>query len=221
MTTKKLMMALALAAALASTGCANDRTEGGGGGDRTTVDDRAAGGANNAQDTAQGADRGRDKAGADERRGYEDRTTMGEKMRANMSTDLVGNAREFAGAYARAPWVHANLAAGDWERADDDLAYISDQLADLLKDDDLEARIKQRIDDVQPLIAKLDGQIGAKNQGARVTAHQLVNKFAEISNDRNVVAWMGEKERRGGGAGMGEVGPDRDRARDGHDPVVR
>ena len=144
MTMRKISMALAAVAAIALTGCPDNRgTTGGGGG--------PANKANSAQDQAQGADRGRDVMAADEKKGYEDRAPMGEKIRANLTHDLTGAARDYAEAYARAPWVHANLAAGDWERADDDLQFISDQIADLQQDKKLDAGIKAKLNTVKPL----------------------------------------------------------------------
>ena len=195
MNTKKISMALMAAAAIALAGC-DTREEAGGGG----------GAANRAQDDAQGADRGRDVMATDEKKGYEDRAPMGEKVRANLTTDLTGAARDYAEAYARAPWVHANLAAGDWERADDDLQFISDQIADLQQDRNVTAAIKAKFNAVKPLIAQLDGQIGAKNPQAIQNASMLVNKMGALVADRQVLAWFGAHPT-GGGAGSGMVGP--------------
>ncbi len=190
-------MAMAMAAALALTGCPDRGTEGGGGGaaDRT-------------QDRMQGADQGRDVMATDEKKGYEDRAPMGEKIRANLTTDLTGGARDYAEAYARAPWVHANLAAGDWERADDDLQFISDQIADLQQDKNVTATIKQKLATIKPMISLLDGQIGAKNPQAIHNASLLTTRMAQLVGDRQVLAWFGAHPM-GGGAGAGMVGPKR------------
>lgn len=199
MNTRKISMALAMAAAIALTGCPNRDTGGGGG---------AADKANKAQDRMQGADQGRDVMAADEKKGYEDRAPMGEKVRANLTVDLTGSARDYAEAYARAPWVHANLAAGDWERADDDLQFISKQIADLQKDKKLDPSIKRKLDTIKPMISLLDGQIGAKNQQAVHNARLLVDRMGRLVDDRQVLAWFGAHPL-GGGAGTGKVGPKR------------
>lgn len=196
MSMRKISMALAAAAAIALTGCPDDRgTTGGGGGPATDT--------NRAQDQMQGADQGRDMMAANERQGYEDRAPMGEKVRANLTTDLTGAARDYAEAYARAPWVHANLAAGDWERADDDLQFISDQLADLQQDRNVSAAIKAKINALKPTIAQLDKEIGAKNTAAIQNASVLTSKMAQLVGDKQVLAWFGAHPT-GGGAGMGK-----------------
>lgn len=178
-------VALAIAAAMA--GCAPEDRGGGGG-------------TNTVQDQAQGADQGRDTMAADEQRGYEDRATAGEKLRANLTTDLTGAARDYAEAYARAPWVHANLAAGDWERADDDLQFISDQIADLRQDNAVSTAVKGKIAAITPLITQLDGQIGKKDTRAMHTASVLVSRMGQVIADKQVMAWFGAHPM-GGGAG--------------------
>lgn len=171
MITRKLSMALAMAVALALTGCPDRGTQGGGGGAADT-------------DQSQGVNVGREL----------------------MGTSLKGSARHLAEAYARAPWVHANLAAGDWKRADSDLQFISDRVGDLQKDKGLSAAIQQKIGALVPLISLLDGQIGAKNAAAIQNAGQLVSQMGSVVADKQVIAWFGGQSM-GGGAGAGIVGP--------------
>lgn len=123
-----------------------------------------------------------------------------------MGTSLKGSARHLAEAYARAPWVHANLAAGDWKRADTDLQFISDRVGDLQKDKGVSAAIQQKIGALVPLISLLDGQIGAKNVAAIQNAGQLVSRMGSVMGDKQVLAWFGGQPT-GGGAGVGIVGP--------------
>ena len=175
---KNNMMRVTLAALMVAglAGCANSNDQGGGGGDakthRAVADDHSQKNGNDA----------------------------GDQLRANMSTDLTTEGRDFAEAYARMPWVHANLAAGDWERALDDLQFISKQIDDLHRDNDVNSAIKAKIETVKPLIATLTQQIQKHDQASLHTSVMLLDKFAAVTNDKAVLAWMGDRTK-GGGAG--------------------
>lgn len=177
MTNKLMRLTLAALLTAGLAGCADNRDEaqGGGGGDH------------------------RDRAAADQR-SQQNGNDMGDQLRANLSTDLTTEGRDFAEAYARMPWVHANLAAGDWERADDDLKFISKQLDDLNRDNDVSAAIKAKIVTLKPMVAQLGQQIQKHDKAALKTSATVLNRFAAVTNDAQILAWMGDRTR-GGGAG--------------------
>ncbi|MNS23385.1 hypothetical protein D3C72_551970 [compost metagenome] len=175
------VMGMSLAALLVAglAGCAdNNRDEARGGGGGATHTERAA------------ADQRADRNGND----------MGDQLRANLSTDLTTEGRDFAEAYARMPWVHANIAAGDWERALDDLKFVSKQIDDLNRDNDVSAPIKAKIVTLKPMVAQLSQQIQKHDKAALQTSATVLNRFAAVTNDAQVLAWMGDRTK-GGGAG--------------------
>lgn len=155
---------------------------GGGGGGTTATQDRAA---RDAQSQREGND-------------------MGDQMRANLSNDLSGEGRDFAEAYARVPWVHANLAAGDWERALDDTQFLTRQLDDMARDNDISADIKRKIAVLKPHVTTLTQQILKHDKAALTTSKRLLDSFATTVNDPLILAWMGDRTR-GGGAGTGTM----------------
>lgn len=160
--------------------CAPREETTGGGGGATTTQERAAHDA------------------AEQRRDND----MGDQMRSNLSTDLTTEGRDFAEAYARVPWVHANLAAGDWERALDDTQFLNKQLDDMNRDNDISPQIKQKIMALKPQVALLTQQIQKHDKAALTTSKRLLDSFATTVNDPVVLAWMGDRTR-GGGAGTG------------------
>lgn len=178
----KRFMPLALAIAVTgAAGCADDRRE-------------AAGGGGGATTTQQQQQQERRVATGDD---------WWDQASANLSNDLSTEGRDFAEAYTRAPWVHANLAAGDWERALDDLQFIRDQLNDLNRDNDVTPAIKGKIATLMPLVKTLDSQIQKHDKASIQSASRLVTAFTAVTNDSAVLAWMGDRTR-GGGAGRGD-----------------
>lgn len=155
-----VLAALALALPLAA--CANDRAENGGGGG-TAQQERAQTDGNNAAD----------------------------QLRANMpGTELEGASRKFADAYARLPWIHANLAATDWERALDDLQHVRDQLAELQRDNRLNPEVKAKLAGLKPITDRLDREIQAHDRAALMTTATLLNRFTALTNDPKTLAWI-------------------------------
>jgi hypothetical protein len=130
--------------------------------------------------------------------------TWWDQATANMSNDLSTEGRDFAEAYTRVPWIHANLAAGDWERALDDLHFVRDQLRDLERDNDVSADIKAKFVGLRPMVASLDKKIQAHDKTAMQDTQRMLMVFANAVNDPKILAWMGDQTR-GGGAGMGDT----------------
>jgi hypothetical protein len=176
---RQQLMGLALASVMAfgMAGCANNNDQGGGGG-------------GDAKTQRAKADNMSQKNGND----------MGDQLRANLTTDLTTEGRDFAEAYARMPWVHANLAAGDWERALDDLQFVNKQLDDLHGDRDISAAIKGKIAGVKPMVAQLMMQIQKHDKASLQTSVKVLDRFAMLTNDPLLLAWIGDRTK-GGGAG--------------------
>jgi hypothetical protein len=182
MQSKFLPVALAALMMGSLSACAprDEATEGGGGGPAMTQQERAA---RDAQTQRRDND-------------------QGDQLRANLSTDLTTEGRDLAEAYARVPWVHANLAAGDWERALDDTQFLNKQLDDMNRDNDISPAIKRKIAALKPHVATLTQQIQKHDKAALTTSKRLLDSFATTVNDPLVLAWMGDRTR-GGGAGTG------------------
>lgn len=126
----------------------------------------------------------------------------GNQMALEWGTNITGDERNYADAYTRATWVHANLVGEEWEQAGEDLAYIEDQITDLARSQDVPANVRSRISSLQPAVNTLASQILKKDKAAIQGARNLVTAFTNITSDQAVVAWMGEQgDRVGGGAG--------------------
>lgn len=183
MKTNLMRLALATTLAIGLSACADDAAEqqgGGGGGGQGSM----------AQQQAR-------KDAAENRRPND----MGDQFRANVTTDLMAEGRDFAEAYARMPWVHANIAAEDWERALDDLQFVMKQVDDLSGDKDVGAPLKAKIASVRPQLAALSRQIQAHDMTANATAAAVTQRFAALTNDPLMNAWLGDRPH-GGGAGQ-------------------
>lgn len=109
--------------------------------------------------------------------------------------------KDFADAYSRVAWVHADIIAKDWDRAKDDLKHVDSKLNDLLKNKDLPSNAKTSITALKSDVTKLNNSIMKHEGVAAVQAKALINRFATELNMAPTVAWFGEKK--GGGAGTG------------------
>ena len=198
------MLRLALVAVMAGslTACADKRPSGGGGGGNAT-ENRMAANENRtaANDNRMAANENRTAVNENRTAANENRTAANEnRTAARTTTDLTGENRGLAEAYARMAWVHANLAAGDWQKGLDDLKFISGKLDDLNKDKDISMPLKQKMMALRPHIALLTAQIQKHDKASVGTAAKLVNQCAAVVNDPLVLGWMGGT-RKGGGAG--------------------
>ena len=117
---------------------------------------------------------------------------------------LRGDERRFADAYARATWVHADLLAGDWDRANYDLGHIKAELGHLSKQKHANAHVKPRIDALMPMVNRLDTQIKNRDMTATRTAGELVSSFSTTAPQLATMGWFAGH---GGGAGAGTMPP--------------
>ncbi|MDB5099633.1 MAG: hypothetical protein JWM80_4054 [Cyanobacteria bacterium RYN_339] len=126
--------------------------------------------------------------------------TTAEQTKTNMAprSNLRAEGRELAEAYARVPWVHANIAANDWEKALDDLQVVQKKLDGLKDDKNINAALKAKIMAVKPQVALLTVQIQKHDKAAIHSTVVLLDRFASTVDDPMVLAWMANK---GGGAG--------------------
>lgn len=113
---------------------------------------------------------------------------------------LRGDERRFADAYSRATWVHADLLAGDWDRANYDLGHIKKELGHLNKSKDVNAQVKSRIAALMPVVERLDAQIKGRDMAATRTAGEMVASFSSTATQLATMGWFA---RHGGGAGRG------------------
>lgn len=103
---------------------------------------------------------------------------------------LVPDDQGFQDAYTHAPQLHADVAAGRWERALDELTYIDRQINTIEHAEDVSPRLKRHIALVRPMIKRLAGQIRQKDATSIHTARALVGAFAAITNDPDMRTWM-------------------------------
>lgn len=188
MTKRFFTMALALATLGALFGCAPNNEDTGGGGGGTTAE-------RTERTTERTVDRTVNRPAGN---------TWWDQATANMSNDLSTEGRDFAEAYTRVPWIHANLAAGDWERALDDLQFVRNQMLDLERDNDVSANIKNKMKSLRPMIGSLEQKILKHDKTAIQDTQRLLMAFSNAVNDPAVLAWMGDRTR-GGGAGAGDT----------------
>lgn len=134
-----------------------------------------------------------------QRTGVDSTVDVGDQLWANLSRDLVGNQRDYAQAYTRATWVHAQLSAGDWERANDDLNALQGNVEAVMEADDVPQQAKNWINQLTPTIETLQTQINDRDRAALNTASELVSSFNNTTNALVAAGWLGE---RGGGAGQ-------------------
>lgn len=178
MSNKAIPLALATVLMLGLAGCADNREEvqGGGGGGTTTAE--------RDQRTTQGQG-----------------NTRTEQVRSMGGDNITEHGRDFAEAYARMPWVHANLVAKDWERALDDLHVVRDRIDEIGRDAALTADAKSTIAAAKSEIKKLDAKIQAHDMTAAADSKRLLNWFSATLDKPTMTAWFGP---RGGGAGTGD-----------------
>jgi hypothetical protein len=180
MLNKAIPVVLSAALMVGLAGCADNREEvqGGGGGGMTTTQRDGGGAGMNAPDRA---------------------TERAATQRAdNWGTNLTDDKRNFAQAYVRAPWVHANLLAGEWEQAGEDLQYIRDTMTDLRRSQNIPVAVRNELNTLDRSVTTLANQITRHDRAAVQGASNLVSSMNRLANDRSVVAWMGPA---GGGAG--------------------
>lgn len=115
---------------------------------------------------------------------------------------LTGSERDFAEAYTRATWVHANLLGGDWEQAQEDIGAVKDRISDLNTDDEVAANVKTQVNQLQPMIEQLDQAIANRDTRSAAMAAQLVSRF---SSTGTLLAGLGFLGVEGGGAGKADV----------------
>ena len=118
---------------------------------------------------------------------------------ADLTRDLAGESRDFVEAYARAPWVHANAVGREWGRAQEDLGFIRERLADLAEDEDVDPSLKAELERLTPWIDRLDEELAAEKPQAVKTAAELVVQFTALTNKAQVSAWLGQEGGGGGG----------------------
>lgn len=183
MSNKVIPVAMATVLMLGLAGCADNReeTRGGGGGGTTST-------------TTTTTER-------DNRAMQGQGTTRTEQTRSLGGDNITSHGRNFAEAYARMPWVHANLVAKDWERALDDLHVVRDRIDDIAKDTALTADAKSTIAAAKSEIKKLDAKIQAHDVTAAADSKRLLNWFSTTLDKPMMTAWFGPK---GGGAGTGD-----------------
>jgi hypothetical protein len=128
--------------------------------------------------------------------------TKTEQIKTNMAprSNLRAEGRDFADAYARVPWIHANLAANDWEKALDDLQTVNKKLDGLNNDKHLNATIKGKVMTLKPQVASLTTQIQKHDKNAIHTTVALLNNFSKVMDDPVMLSFVGNKSQ-GGGAG--------------------
>jgi hypothetical protein len=124
---------------------------------------------------------------------------MDARPKTTMVTNFTAEGRNFVEAYARVPWVHANVAAENWSKALDDLRFIDKQLTDLDKDRDVGMPVKAQVTHLMPMVATLNQQIRSHNRAALVTAASLNTQFSRLTNDRVMLTWIGNHSKGGGG----------------------
>lgn len=126
------------------------------------------------------------------------RTQM-EQTKSNMGTsNLRSEGKDLADAYAHVAWVHANLAANDWERALDDLQTVQKKVDGLKDDKAMSAALKQKVMAIKPQIAVVSTQIQKHDKTAIKSTVILLNDFSKVMDDPAMLSFLGN---RGGGAG--------------------
>jgi len=136
-------------------------------------------------------------------------TTTHEQARTNEQNQahtasgakVSSEGKDFADAYSRVAWVHADIIARDWDQAKDDLKHVDSKLNDLLKDKDMPANAKTSIQGLKSDVSKLNTSIQKHDAIAAMQAKALLNRFATDLNMVPTMAWFGEHK--GGGAGTG------------------
>jgi hypothetical protein len=117
---------------------------------------------------------------------------------------LHGDDRVLADAYARSTWVHANVLAGEWDRANFDLGHVQKDLRHLLGKKQLSAQSRSQLELIEPIVKRLDAQIKARDRLASATAKDLVATFGTAASQLATMGWFAG---RGGGAGRGGEQP--------------
>jgi hypothetical protein len=168
---KAIPMAVAATLIFGMAGCSNNNKGGGGGGTTTTTPHEQA--KTNEQNQAH--------------------TPSGNK--------LSSQGKDFADAYSRVAWVHADIMAKDWDQAKDDLKHVDSKLNDLMKDNALSANAKTAIKGLKSDVSKLNTSIQKHDAIAAVQAKALLNRFATDLNMAPTMAWFNQNK--GGGAGTG------------------
>ncbi|MFP5500864.1 MAG: hypothetical protein ACLGIN_00150 [Candidatus Sericytochromatia bacterium] len=118
-------------------------------------------------------------------------------------TTLVGDQRGLAQMYSRAAWAQANLAAGQWEQAGEDLEAIEGEIRDMQEDENVPAQVRDQVVALQPMIDQTAQHILNKDEQALSSAGDLVEHFSTVMSHNAVTAWMREGGEMGGGAGTG------------------
>ena len=97
----------------------------------------------------------------------------------------------FRDAQSHVPSLLAQLLAGQWEQAIDELQVIRRDLALVHAADDLNPALKRRVARVTPLLAKLDQQLARHDQGAHTSATALAAALDGLARDPLMRRWLG------------------------------
>jgi hypothetical protein len=126
--------------------------------------------------------------------------TKTEQAKSNMApqSNLRSEGKDLADAYAHVAWIHADLAANDWERALDDLQTVQKKLDGIKNDKAMSAALKQKVMAIKPQVAVVNSQIQKHDKGAIKSTVVLLGDFTKVMDDPAMMAWLGN---RGGGAG--------------------
>lgn len=179
---KAIPVAMAATLILSMAGCSGHKAGGGGGGGTTS-------------NTQTGTSSNSMKSNQNQAQ------TNQSQSQTNASGKVSSQGKDFADAYSRVAWVHADIIAKDWDRARDDLKHVSDKLDGLAKDKNLSADAKTEVKALQGDVRTLNASIQKKSAVAAVQAKMLINRFATDLNLAPTIAWFSGNK--GGGAGAG------------------
>jgi hypothetical protein len=125
----------------------------------------------------------------------------GPTMSPEQRTRIHGDQLAFASAYARVPWVVANLGAGDWHRALQDVVYVQDQIVRLKRSATVTARPRLTVAELQPKTDELALLVQRHDPAAMPLAASLVDDFTRAAVELSSSGWIAAGW--GGGAGAG------------------
>lgn len=108
-------------------------------------------------------------------------------------SDRLGtDQRAFGEVYARATWVHLNLAAGDWDQARTAVNDMRAKLTPLPEAADVPRDVRALVGALPPLVTELADEVDRHDPTAVLSAKKLVIALNRLIGDPAIVAWLGQ-----------------------------